>query len=104
MATGSRCGQARMQPVSHFSRAVTEQAAAPGPAGARGIARALPLLRSMPGPPGSRWEQAFPGRDDQVRHVRAAIRPLLADCPVADDVILVMSDSLNLMVYLSCLF
>ena len=29
MAARSRCGQARIQPVSHFSRAATERATAP---------------------------------------------------------------------------
>ena len=92
MATGSQCGQARIQPVSHFSRAATERAAAPGLAGARETAQTLPLPRSVPGHPDSTWEQTYPGRDQQVRHVRAALRPLLGDCPIADDVVLVMSE------------
>jgi hypothetical protein len=91
MATGSQCGQTRIQPVSHFSRAATERAAAPGLAGARETAQTLPLPRSVPGHPDSTWEQTHPGRDEQVRHVRAALRPLLGDCPIADDVGLVMS-------------
>jgi hypothetical protein len=68
------------------------QAAAPGLAGARGTARTLPLPRSVPGHLGSSWEQAYPGRDEQVRQVRAAVRPLLGDCPIAGDVVLVMSE------------
>jgi hypothetical protein len=92
MATGSQCGQTRVQPVSHFSRAATEQAAAPGLAATRGTAQALPLPRSVPGHPDSTWEQTYPGRDEQVRHVRAALRPLLGDCPIADDVVLIMSE------------
>jgi hypothetical protein len=92
MATGPQCGNTRIQPVSHFSRAATEQAAVPGLAGARGTAQTLALPQSVPGHPGSAWEQAFPCRDEQVRHVRAALRPLLSDCPIADDVVLVMSE------------
>lgn len=90
MATGSQCGQTRIQPVSHFSRAATEQAVAPG--GTRGTAQTLPLPPSVPGHPDSTWEQTYPGRDEQVRHVRAALRPLLGDCAIADDVALVMSE------------
>ena len=92
MATGSQCGQTRIQPVSHFSRAATERAAAPGLAGARGTARTLPLPRSVPGHLDSTWDQAYPGRDAQVLHVRTALRPLLGDCPIANDVVLVMSE------------
>lgn len=92
MATGSRCGQTRIESVSHFSRTATEQAAAPSLAGARGTAQMLPLPRSVPGHPDSTWGHAYPGRDEQVRHVRAALRPLLGDCPIADDVVLVMSE------------
>ena len=92
MATESQCGQTRIQPVSHFSRAATERAAAPGLAGARETAQTLPLPRSVLGHRDSTWEQTYPGRDQQVRHVRAALRPLLGDCPIADDVGLVMSE------------
>ena len=92
MAARSRCGQARIQPVSHFSRAATERATAPGLAGARETAQTLPLPRSVPGHPDSTWEQACPGCDQEVRHVRAALRPLLGDCPIADDVDPVMSE------------
>jgi hypothetical protein len=92
MATGSQCGLTRIQPVSHFSRAATGQAAVPGPAGAGGTAQTLPPPQSVPGHPDSTWEQTYPGRDEQVRHVRAALRPLLDDCPIADDVVLVMSE------------
>jgi len=92
MATGSQCGQTRIQPVSHFSRAATERATAPGLAGTCGTAQTLPLPRSVPGHPDSIWEQTYPGRYQQVLHVRAALRPLLGDCPIADDVGLVMSE------------
>jgi hypothetical protein len=92
MATGPRCGQTRIQPVSHFPRAATELAAAPSLASARGTAQTLALPQSAPGHPDSTWEQNYPGHDEQVRHVRAALRPLLDDCPIADDVVLVMSE------------
>ena len=92
MATGPRCGRARMQPVSRFLRAATEQAAAPGLTGAAGTAQAFSLPRAVPGYRGSTWERTYPGREEQVRQVRAALRSLLGDCPVADDVVLAMSE------------
>jgi anti-sigma regulatory factor (Ser/Thr protein kinase) len=42
--------------------------------------------------PGWTCSQSFPARDDQVRHARAFLRPVLADCPVADEVLLVCSE------------
>lgn len=92
MATGPRCGRARMQPVSRFLRAATEQAAVPGRAGAAGTAQASGLPRPVPGYRGSTWERTYPGREEQVRYVRAALRLLLGDCPVAGDVVLAMSE------------
>ena len=41
----------------------------------------------------------YPGRADQVSHVRRAVTSHLAGCPAANDAILVVSDSLNLPVY-----
>ncbi len=38
------------------------------------------------------WEQPYPGTTDQVRHVRAALREFLGDCPVADDVVHLLSE------------
>lgn len=38
------------------------------------------------------WEHPYPGTTDQVRHVRAALREYLADCPVADDVVQLLSE------------
>src|SRR5437016_4306966 len=92
MTTGSQFGQARIQAGSYFLHAATGQAAAPGSAGTRGTAQTLRLPRSVHGHPDSTWEQTYPGRDEQVWHVRAALRPLLGDCPIADDVVLVMSE------------
>ena len=34
----------------------------------------------------------YPGREDQVRHVRGAIAEYLAGCPAADDAVLVVSE------------
>lgn len=42
--------------------------------------------------PGRTWERTYPGTEDQIRHVRAALRPLLTECPMADDVILGTSE------------
>jgi len=38
------------------------------------------------------WERPYPGTTDQVRHVRAALREFLAGCPVADDVVHLLSE------------
>jgi len=38
------------------------------------------------------WEHPYPGTTDQVRHVRAALRDFLGDCPVADDAIHLLSE------------
>jgi hypothetical protein len=38
------------------------------------------------------WEQPYPGTIDQVRHVRAALREFLADCPVAGDAVQLLSE------------
>jgi hypothetical protein len=93
MATGAQCGKSRAEPVSHFPRAAIGQVVS-GLAGTRGTAQTLTLPPSAPGHPGSNWEQAYPGRDEQAGHVRSALRPLLDDCPTAGDVVLVMPDSL----------
>lgn len=92
MATGPRCGRARMQPAVQFLRAAAEQAAVPGLTGATGAAQTFPVPRSVPGYRGRTWERTYPGREEQVRHVRAALRVLLDDCPVADDAVLAMSE------------
>ncbi len=36
------------------------------------------------------WEASYPGRTDQVRHVRAAVRDHLRDCPASDEVVLLV--------------
>lgn len=52
----------------------------------------LPLPRAAASDPERMWERAFTGTREQIRHVRAALRPLLADCPVSDDIILLVSE------------
>lgn len=42
--------------------------------------------------PARTWEATYPGTADQVRHVRAALWPLLRDCPAADDIILLVDE------------
>jgi serine/threonine-protein kinase RsbW len=38
------------------------------------------------------WEHPYPGTTDQVRHVRAALRGFLGDCPVTDDAVPLLSE------------
>jgi hypothetical protein len=38
------------------------------------------------------WEHPYPGTTDQVRHVRAALRDFLGDCPLADDAVYLLSE------------
>lgn len=45
-----------------------------------------------PPAPAARWQHAYPGAKDQASHVRAALRTLLATCPVADDVLTLVSE------------
>lgn len=45
-----------------------------------------------PAGPARPWAKAFPGTPDQLRRVRAALRPVLAGFPAADDVILLTSE------------
>jgi anti-sigma regulatory factor (Ser/Thr protein kinase) len=42
--------------------------------------------------PHRQWEHPYPGTTDQVRHVRAAVRAFLGDCPVTDDVVHLLSE------------
>ena len=53
------------------------------------------LGAELPGvriPPERQWEHAYPGTTDQVRHVRAALREYLGDCPVAADAVHLLSE------------
>jgi len=45
-----------------------------------------------PADPARMWEATYPGTADQVRHVRAALKSHLRDCPAADDVILLADE------------
>lgn len=93
MATGSQRGHAPVQSVSYFPDAAMVQVAVPGPAGAlerlkphsRFCDVALMIRTNM-------WERTFPGTEDQLAYVRTALRPLLRDCLMADDVLLVMHE------------
>lgn len=38
------------------------------------------------------FHRSYPGTDDQLRHVRADLAPVLGDCPLADDFILIASE------------
>ena len=50
-------------------------------------------VRERPPPTLQRlWEQPYPGTIDQLRHVRAALRQFLGDCPVADDAVHLLSE------------
>jgi len=42
--------------------------------------------------PAARWQRAFPGSKDQAGQVRAALHVVLACCPVADDVLVLVSE------------
>jgi hypothetical protein len=55
------------------------------------VAMAEPSHPGM-GDAGQMWEQAFPGAVKQAGQVRAALRPVLGDCPVADEAVLLLSE------------
>jgi hypothetical protein len=38
------------------------------------------------------WEQIYPGEAKQVGQARAGIREYLSDCPMADDVVVLVSE------------
>jgi hypothetical protein len=83
MAASTQCGQ----------QAATGEAVARAPGSGRetaGGSRLPPPAKS--GGRGGWWEQSFPGNADQLTRMRAALGPLLAGCPMADDVILLMSE------------
>jgi hypothetical protein len=90
MAPSAQRGYARPQSPSHVPE---DQAAVQVPWSSRETAPS-----GHPPPPsanrgrGGWWEQSFPGNAGQLRLMRAAVGPLLAGCPVADDVILLMSE------------
>jgi hypothetical protein len=61
-------------------------------------------VSSAAAPAAIRYQQTFHGRADQVAQVRRDLAAHLAGSPVADDAVLIASDSLNLRICLSCLF
>lgn len=50
------------------------------------------MTTPAPGPAATGFERTYPGTTDQAHVVRTDLHPLLADCPVADDVILCASE------------
>src|SRR5690242_16404470 len=56
--------------------------------------------RAIPADPPRLWEHPYPGTTDQVRYVRAAVRELLGESPVADDAVHLLSElSANAIAY-----
>jgi hypothetical protein len=83
MAASTQCGQ----------QAAAGEAVARAPGSGRETAGGSPLPPpAKSGGHGSWWEQSFPGNKYQVTRLRAALAPLLAGCPMADDVVLLMSE------------
>ena len=52
----------------------------------------MPPDPAPPPPPVTAWEHTYPGTLDQARALRATLGSLLADCPLAADVILLASE------------
>jgi serine/threonine-protein kinase RsbW len=50
------------------------------------------LPPARPPAPAPAWQRTYPGLPAQARIVRADLRPLLAGCPAADDVLLLASE------------
>lgn len=92
MAASTPRGHIRAQSVSHAPQAVTKQAFTEVPESASMAAGGHPLPSSVTGRRGGWWEQAFPGTADQLQLVRAAVGQILAGCPMADDVVLLVSE------------
>ena len=49
-------------------------------------------VRAIPADPARLWVHPYPGTIDQVRRVRAAVRELLGESPVADDAVHLLSE------------
>ena len=96
MATSTRYGQARTQPVSHIPQTATGTAVTRRPEDDQETAWAdggqLPLPTSAARQRGTTWERGYPGTEDQLSRMRAALRPLLRNCPMADDVVLLVHE------------
>ena len=91
MAASAQCSN-HAQSVSHAPQAATGQAVTRAPGHGPETAGGHPLPPSPGGGRGGWWERSFPGKADQLSLLRTALEPLLADCPMADDVILLMSE------------
>lgn len=95
MVTSTQRGQDRTQPVSHVPRAATATAAGRSGEGGKGTVPGdgqLPVRSSAAEERGIAWEQAYRGDEAQLGCLRAALRPFLRTCPIADDVIQLMSE------------
>jgi serine/threonine-protein kinase RsbW len=96
MVNSTQCGQARTQPVSQVPRASKVTAGAHGTEDAGQVTVSgdehLLLLWLAAEEHGTVWERAYPGTADQLRYLRAALRPPLRCCPIAEDAILLMSE------------
>lgn len=93
MAASAQWCHTHAQSVSHVPQAATGQAVTRDPGSGSEAAGGHPLPPpAADGGHAGWWEQSFPGTRDQIRLMRAAIGPLLADCPMADDVTLLMSE------------
>ena|SRR5579859_3936500 len=105
MAASMQCGHIRAESASHAPQTATGQAITCHLDSARETgAGGHPLPSPASGAHGGWWERAFPGTLDQPSLVRAEVGRLLAGRPIADDVVLLMSDSLNLVNCSDCLF
>jgi hypothetical protein len=94
MATSTRCGSIRVPPAGHV---LQDDINAPGWNEQDGNDRMpgdvrLPAVLLPAGRGGGVWQRAYPGRVEQAGQVRADVRQLLSGCPVADDVVLLMSE------------
>jgi serine/threonine-protein kinase RsbW len=93
MATSAQCGHPRAQSVSQVPQAASGQAVTPDPDSGREAAGGQLLSSPAAGSVrGGWWERSFPGSTDQLTLLRKVLGSLLAGCPMADDVILLMSE------------
>ena len=95
MVASTQRGQAGIQAVSSVPQAETAAAAGRTVEDGKGTVSGdeqLLLRLSAAEARGIVWEQAYPGDEVQLGYLRAALRPLLCGCPVADDVVQLMSE------------
>jgi anti-sigma regulatory factor (Ser/Thr protein kinase) len=48
--------------------------------------------RAITGTATATFERTYPGRPEQIRHVRADLARVLAECPISDDALLTVSE------------